>query len=199
MELFDSNTILALLSVPMAIGALLISPLGESLSASMSEKFPSLKTTRGRLLTGSTLIAASGFLIAAMTLWISNTISEGAGFCVASNMFSCDDVLGNDEYNKVPMLGIRWALFGIIIYSFFLWLLMSINKEPHADWVGTNLKLGFMVTSMGIFAIAWLVYAESVMEKICPYCTAAHIGNLLLIYGFWKMSKLYDSGDWDQN
>ena len=199
MEMMDSNTILVLLSIPMVIGALLILPTGNSLSASLSEKFPSLKTQRGRLLTGSMLIAFSGFIISAMTLWISNTISEGAGFCVASSMFSCDDVLGNEEYNKMPMLGIRWALFGIIIYTFFLWLLMSINKEPHADWVGTNIKLGFMITSMGIFAIAWLMYAESVMRKICPYCTAAHIGNLLLIYGFWEMGKLYDSKDWDQN
>jgi uncharacterized membrane protein len=199
MELMDSNTILAILSIPMVIGALLISPAGESLSASLSDKFPSLKTTRGRLLTGSTLIALSGFIIAAMTLWISNTISEGAGFCVANNIFSCDDVLGNEEYNKVPMLGIRWALFGIMIYTFFLWLLMSISKEPQADWVGTNLKLGFMITSTGVLAIAWLMNAEYQMGKICPYCTAAHIGNLLLIYAFWKMSKHYDSGEWHQN
>ena len=199
MELMDSNTILAILSIPMVIGALLISPVGESLSASLSDKFPSLKTTRGRLLTGSILIALSGFIIAAMTLWISNTISEGAGFCVANNIFSCDDVLGNEEYNKVPMLGIRWALFGIMIYTFFLWLLMSISKEPQADWVGTNLKLGLMVTSTGILAIAWLMNAEYQMGKICPYCTAAHIGNLLLIYAFWKMGKHYDSGEWHQN
>jgi uncharacterized membrane protein len=199
MELMDSNTLLAIFSLPMAVGMLLLSPVGESLSAFLSDKFPSLKTTRGRLLAGSTLIAASGFIIAAMTLWISNTISEGAGFCLANNIFSCDDVLGNEDYNKVPMLGIRWALFGIMIYTFFLWLLMSINKEPHADWVGTNLKLGFMITSTGVLAIAWLINAEYQMGKICPYCTAAHIGNLLLIYGFWKMSKLYDSGDWDQN
>ena len=199
MELMDSNTILAILSIPMVIGALLITPVGESLSASLSDKFPSLKTTRGRLLTGSILIALSGFIIAAMTLWISNTISEGAGFCVANNIFSCDDVLGNEEYNKVPMLGIRWALFGIMIYTFFLWLLMSISKEPQADWVGTNLKLGLMVTSTGILAIAWLMNAEYQMGKICPYCTAAHIGNLLLIYAFWKMGKHYDSGEWHQN
>jgi len=199
MELMDSNTILALLSIPMVIGALLISPAGESFSASLSEKFPSLKTLRGRLLAGSTLIAFSGFVIAAMTLWISNTISEGAGFCVVNNMFSCDDVIGNAEYNTMPFLGIRWALFGIMIYTFFLWLLMSINKEPLADWVGTNIKLGFMITATGVLAIAWLMYAEYQMEKICPYCTATHIGNLLLIYGFWKMGQLYDSGDWHKN
>jgi len=199
MELLDSNTLLAIFAIPMAVGMLLISPVGESLSASLSDKFPSLKTTRGRLLTGSILIAVSGFIIAAMTLWISNTISEGAGFCVANNVFSCDDVLGNEEYNKIPMLGIRWALFGIIIYTFFLWLLMSINKEPQADWVGTNLKLGFIITSTGVLAIAWLMYAEFQMGKICPYCTAAHIGNLLLIYAFWKMGKHYDSGEWHQN
>jgi uncharacterized membrane protein len=199
MELMDSNTILAILSIPMVIGALLISPAGESLAASLSDKFPSLKTLRGRLLAGSTLIALSGFVIAAMTLWISNTISEGAGFCVANNIFSCDDVLGNEEYNKVPMLGIRWALFGIMIYTFFLWLLMSISKEPQADWVGTNIKLGFIVTSTGVLAIAWLMNAEYQMGKICPYCTAAHIGNLLLIYAFWKMGNHYDSGEWHQN
>jgi len=199
MELLDSNTLLAIFAIPMAVGMLLISPVGESLSASLSDKFPSLKTTRGRLLTGSILIAVSGFIIAAMTLWISNTISEGAGFCVANNVFSCDDVLGNEEYNMIPMLGIRWALFGIIIYTFFLWLLMSINKEPQADWVGTNLKLGFIITSTGVLAIAWLMYAEFQMGKICPYCTAAHIGNLLLIYAFWKMGKHYDSGEWHQN
>ena len=76
---------------------------------------------------------------------------------------------------------------------------MSINKEPQADWVGTNLKLGFIITSTGVLAIAWLMYAEFQMGKICPYCTAAHIGNLLLIYAFWKMGKHYDSGEWHQN
>ena len=165
MELFDSNTILAVMVIPMALGFLLISPMGESLSASMSDKFPSLKTLRGRLLFGSLLIATSGFIVASMTLWISNTISEGAGFCVANSIFSCDDVIGNDDYNKVPMIGISWAWIGIIVYTFF-------------------------------FAIIWLMYAELQMGKICPYCTAAHIGNILLIYGFWQMGKLYDSGEW---
>jgi len=196
MELLDSNTILAVMVIPMALGLLLISPMGESLSASMSDKFPSLKTLRGRLLMGSLLIATSGFLVASMTLWISNTISEGAGFCVANNIFSCDDVIGNDEYNKVPMIGISWAWLGIIVYTFFLWILMSINKEPNAEWVGSSIKLGFRASAAGIIAIVWLMYAEYKMGKICPYCTAAHIGNIFLIYGFWQMGKLYDSGEW---
>ena len=196
MEIFDSNTILAVMVIPMALGFLLISPMGESLSASMSDKFPSLKTLRGRLLFGSLLIATSGFIVASMTLWISNTISEGAGFCVANSIFSCDDVIGNDDYNKVPMIGISWAWLGILVYTFFLWVLMSINKEPDAEWVGSNIKLGFMASSAGIFAIIWLMYAELQMGKICPYCTAAHMGNILLIYGFWQMGKLYDSGEW---
>ncbi|MEJ6530705.1 MAG: vitamin K epoxide reductase family protein [Euryarchaeota archaeon] len=196
MELFDSNTILAVMVIPMALGFLLISPMGESLSTSMSNKFPSLKTLRGRLLIGSLLIASSGFIIASMTLWISNTISEGAGFCAADSFFSCDDVIGNDDYNKVPILGLSWAWTGIMVYSFFLWVLMSVNKEPNAEWVGSNIKLGFMASTTGVLAIIWLMYAEYQMGKICPYCTAVHVGNILLIYGFWQMGKLYDSGEW---
>jgi hypothetical protein len=157
MELFDSNTILAVMVIPMALGFLLISPMGESLSASMTDKFPSLKTLRGRLLMGSLLIASSGFIVASMTLWISNTISEGAGFCAVNSLFSCDDVIGNEDYNKVPMIGISWAWLGIIVYTFFLWILMSINKEPNAEWVGSNIKLGFMASVIGIVAIVWLM------------------------------------------
>jgi uncharacterized membrane protein len=196
MEIFDSNTILALMVIPMALGFIIISPIGESFSASLFDKFPSLKTSKGRLITGSLLIAASGFIVSSMTLWISNTISEGAGFCAVNSIISCDDVIGNDDYNKVPMIGIRWAELGVVVYAFFLWVVMSINKEPDAEWVGSNIKLGFMASSAGIFAIIWLMYAELQMGKICPYCTAAHMGNILLIYGFWQMGKLYDSGEW---
>jgi len=196
MELFDENTILAVMVIPMALGFLLISPMGESLSASMSDKFPSSKTLRGRLLLGTLLITTSGFLVSSMTLWISNTISEGAGFCAADSLFSCDDVIGNDDYNKVPMLGISWSWVGIVVYTFFLWVLLSIYKEPDAHWVGSNIKLGLMVSAAGIFAIIWLIYAEYQMVKICKFCTAVHMSNILLIYGFWQMSKFYDSGDW---
>lgn len=194
----DSNTILAIMSLPMVFGMLLISPFGESISSSLSEKFTSLKTKRGRLLSGSLLIAFSGFIVASMTLWISNTITEGAGFCVAGSIFSCDDVIGNVDYNTIPLLGIRWALFGVFVYTFFIWLLLSINREPQADWVATNIKIGYMATFAGIFAIVWLMYAEYQMGKICPYCTVAHIGNILLLSGFYQMGKLNDSGDWHQ-
>ncbi|MDP6334259.1 MAG: hypothetical protein QF479_06450, partial [Candidatus Poseidoniaceae archaeon] len=73
----SSNALVAVYLIPTLIGFLIVSPWGESFKSSLADRFPSLKTARGRLLSGLQLISFAGFAVSTQTLWISSKISEG--------------------------------------------------------------------------------------------------------------------------
>ncbi len=184
--------------VPTVIGLLLVLPLGRSIVTPFTERYTSLATERGRIFFGLILTCIAGAAVSFQTLWISSKISEAGGeFCSAGGVFSCDDVIGNTDYNVDPIFGLPWGGIGAVVFCILLYFAYSSFKEPNADWVSMHLKLGVLVTFSGFFVIALLVYYEIQMEKICQYCSTAHLANIAAFIGFFRLVRMNDSSTWN--
>ena len=84
--------------IPILLGILLMSPFGEGIGKSLSSRWPSLETQRGRTLGGSLLVMFGGFTVSTHTLWIHNKAKEigGGNFCAGDGVWDCSSVIGND-------------------------------------------------------------------------------------------------------
>ena len=193
----DSNVQLMFYLLPTLAGLLLILPFGRSLSGPFESIFPSLKSARGRVFSGLILTCVAGMAVSFQTLWITSKLSEGGNFCASNSVLSCDDVLGNIDYNTVPILEISWGGLGAGVFAILLYLAYSSFKEPNASWVSMNLRLGTLLTFGGFFVIALLIYYEIKMGKICQYCSTAHLANIAAFIGFFRLMKMNETKDWD--
>jgi len=197
LECFD-NTLLPHLAI-FAIGVAMFSPLGESLAIpALRKKWASLETKLGRSFAGMLLICLSGFTVSAHTLWMHNKAQEmgGGSFCTAGSVCDCASVIGNADWNTVPVLGLPWGLLGMLAFAMFMWLIITIAKEPTASWVLNNLKIGTNFGVLGMGVILYLMYAEYDIGKICQFCTTAHVAHVAATVGFFRLSKLYGTSDW---
>tara|TARA_Y100000766_G_C18880553_1_gene593203 strand:+ start:1129 stop:1821 length:693 start_codon:yes stop_codon:yes gene_type:complete len=197
MEL-DANTQLYFHWIPIIFGLFLMSPFGEGLGKSMSSRWQSLATLRGRTLGGMMAVMFGGFTVSAHTLWIHNKANEigGGNFCSSDGVWDCSSVIGNPEWNTMPFLGLPWGLLGMLSFALFLWLVISIAKEPTASWVITHLKIGTNLGIIGILMIFYLIYAEYDIGKLCQYCTTAHVAHVISVFGFFKLASLQSSSEW---
>ena len=189
----DQNIILLGYILPLAFGAYLLTPASSSVASSM----PTLHSKRRRLMAGLNLTLLIGFIVSVHTLWISNKISEGAAVCSTATVFSCDDVLGNTQYNTDPVFGISWGLLGMLAFGLLLFFANSVSKEPDALWARRYMQFGMVLTAGGMGVIALLVSYEVRMEKICQFCTTAHAANIIGLFGFWRAGKMMDAGEWN--
>ena len=195
----DSNLQLMLYLIPTIVGLLLVLPLGRSIVTPFTERYTSLATERGRIFFGLIITCIAGAAVSFQTLWISSKISEGGNFCSSNAVFSCDDVIGNAEYNVDPILGLPWGGIGAVVFCILLYLVYSSSKEPNADWVTLYVKLGALITFSGFFVIGLLVYYEIQMEKICQYCSTAHLANIAAFIGFFRLMRMNDSSAWNES
>ena len=182
-------------------GILFMTPAGEVVASSFSNRWPSLETTQGRNLAGLILVAFGGFTVSAHTLWMHNKAAEmgGGSFCSAGNVCDCASVIGNAEWNTVPFLGLPWGLLGMLAFGLFMWLAITIAREPGANWVVQNIKVGTNFGILGLFIVLYLMYAEYDIGKICQFCTTAHIAHVAVTVGFIRMARSYESGDWNNS
>tara|TARA_B110000495_G_C22627178_1_gene373302 strand:+ start:36 stop:626 length:591 start_codon:yes stop_codon:yes gene_type:complete len=194
----DPNLQLMLYVIPVLVGLLMILPLGRSIFAPLSETLPSLGNERGRVFSGLILTCIAGMAVSFQTLWISSKISEGGNFCASNSILSCDDVIGNAEYNVDPIFGIPWGGIGAVVNCILLYLVYSSSKEPNAGWVPSYLKIGTYITFAGFFVIGLLVYYEFQMAKICQYCTTAHFANIVAFIGFLRLRRMNDTKEWNE-
>ena len=97
----------------------------------------------------------------------------------------------------MPYLGLPWGLLGMLAFAMFMWLIISMAKEPTASWVLNHLKLGTNFGILGIGVILYLMYAEYEIGKICQFCTVAHIAHISATIGFFRLSNMYGSSDWN--
>ena len=193
----NSNLILTFYVVPLLFGILFLTPLRTSISSQLVKKFPSLENQTHQTLFGLTLIILSGFAVSAQTLWISNKISEGGNFCSSANVFDCDSVIGNAQYNSVPFLdNIPWGLVGMIAFAILLYFVRTVANDPQAEFVERHIKYGKTMTLMGLGVILLLIYYEIKMGKICQYCTTAHVANIAAMFGFIELEKVYATDEW---
>ena len=186
------NLLVAGYLVPTIIGFILVSPAGEAMTASLSERFKILSTERGRVTAGLQIITFFGFAVSAQTFWISSKISEGGDFCSSSTVFNCDDLIGNTDLNVDPIFGLSWGMIGMITFAFLLFMVLVIKNEPNGEYTERFINLGSVITGAGILVILLLVSYEIQESKICLYCTTAHIANIAALVGFLRLRKLYD-------
>ncbi len=197
LECFDTNLMPHLIILIIGIGFL--TPLGMTLALpAMRSKWPSLDTKFGRTMAGLILIMFSGFTVSAHTLWMHNKSQEmgGGAFCSAGTVCDCASVIGNNDWNTVPFIGLPWGLLGMLAFALFLWIVISIAKEPAASWVLTNLKIGTNFAFLGIGIIFYLMYAEYEIGKICQFCTTAHVAHIAGAIGLVRLSSMYGTSEW---
>ena len=198
LECFDPN-LLPHLAI-FALGLAMLTPLGESLALpALRKKWASLGTKLGRTFAGFLLISFSGFTVSAHTLWMHNKSQEmgGGSFCSAGTVCDCASVIGNNDWNTVPFIGLPWGLLGMLAFALFMWLIITMAKEPTASWVLTHLKIGTNFGILGIGIILYLMYAEYEIGKICQFCTTAHIAHIAATIGFFRLSNMFGSREWD--
>jgi len=189
----DPNLQLMIYLIPTLVGLLLVLPIGRSLATPFSERFTSLGNERGRVFFGLILTCLAGIAVSFQTLWISSKISEGGNFCASNTILSCDDVIGNSNYNTDPIFGIPWGGIGAAVFCILLYFVYSSSKEPNANWVSSYLKFGTYITFAGFFVI----FYEFKMEKICQYCSTAHLANIGAFIGFLRLMWMNQSKEWN--
>jgi uncharacterized membrane protein len=60
----------------------------------------------------------------------------------------------------------------------------------------TLLKAGLAATIAGLPVIALLVSYEIKEGLICPFCTTAHIANIIAMVSFFFLLRMYESDEW---
>ena len=189
----------AILSIHGAVilfGVLLMTPLGNSLATLFHSRYPSTTTRRGQILAGMMFVCLGGFTVSAQTLWIQNKLSEGASVCGGDTILNCDGLIGNPAYNLDPLFNQPWGLIGMVAFTLLMWLVMTIAKEPMSPETSLFIKGGLCATIAGLPVIGLLVSYEIKEGLICPFCTVAHITNVLALIGFFMLFKLYESDNW---
>ena len=189
----------AILSIHGAVilfGLVLLTPFGSSVASILHGRYPSTTTKRGQLLAGMVFVCFGGFTVSAHTLWMHNKLSEGASVCSGSSILNCDGLIGNVAYNTDPLFGQPWGLIGMVAFTALMWLVITIAKEPMSPQTQLFIKGGLGATIAGLPVIMLLVSYEIKEGLICPFCTTAHIANIIALVGFFLLFKLYESDDW---
>ena len=198
MEVSEVNEY-AVLSIHGAIilfGVLLMSPMGSSLSPMLHNRYPATTTRRGEILAGMVFVCLGGFTVSAQTLWMHNKLSEGASVCSGNSILNCDGLIGNAAYNTDPLFGQPWGLVGMVAFTALMWLVITIAKEPMSPQTPLFIKVGIGATLAGLPVIMLLVSYEIKEGLICPFCTVAHITNIIALVGFFLLFRLEESDNW---
>jgi len=192
----NEYVILSFHAVIILYGVLLMTPIGEAIGSILVNKWPSTSTKRGRMLAGLMFVCTGGFTVSAHTLWMHNKLSEGGSVCSGSSILNCDGLIGNPDYNTVPFIGQPWGLLGMVAFCVLLWIVVVIARERLAFSTPTFLKAGLGATIAGLPVIGLLVSYEIKEGLICPFCTTAHIANIIAMVAFFVLFKMYESDEW---
>ena len=193
----NANLILAVEALPMMVGFLLTLPFGARLAPLMSKTWPSLGSVRGRQIAGLLLVMLSGLIVSAHTWWIHERLSQlGGEFCASDGLFSCDDVIGHDTYGYAPLIGLPWGLVGVGVFTVLLYAGLVLQKEPDAPNGRRAVQAMLLLTGGGMGVILLLVSYEIRIEKLCQYCSTAHLANVLVLVTSWRMWRMMENGTW---
>ena len=178
------------------IGVILMTPFGDAIGGFLVNKWPSTATNRGRMLAGLMLVCTGGFTVSAHTLWMHNKLSEGQSVCSGDTILNCDGLIGNLSYNTDPLFSQPWGLIGMVAFTALMWLVLTIGKDPMSPQTPLFIKAGLGATIAGLPVIGLLVSYEIKEGLICPFCTTAHIANIIALVGFFLLFRLNESEDW---
>jgi len=178
--------------IVLLFGLYCASPYSEKMSPVFSSK-------KNRVLLGLIVVILSGYLISAHTFWLHQKYNEmgGSGGCSAFSVFSCQDVISNNEYNADPLFGIPWGLLGMMAFSLMAVISVSVFRHSDADWVKNWLTAGTAMSGFGVLIAMYLVYVEIFkMGVFCQYCTGAHIADLVSFGMFYYLMSMHESDSW---
>ena len=192
----NEYAVLSIHGVIILFGLLLLTPFGSSIATIFHNRYESTKTKRGQLLAGMVFVCFGGFTVSAHTLWMHNKLSEGQSVCSGDTILNCDGLIGNLSYNTDPLFGQPWGLIGMVAFTALMWLVITIGKDPMSPQTPLFIKGGLGATIAGLPVIGLLVSYEIKEGLICPFCTAAHIANVIALVGFFLLFRLNESEDW---
>ena len=192
----NEYAVLSIHGVIILFGLLLLTPFGSSLATIFHGRYESTKTKRGQLIAGMVFVCFGGFTVSVHTLWMHNKLSEGQSVCSGDTILNCDGLIGNLSYNTDPLFGQPWGLIGMVAFTALMWLVLTIGKEPMSPQTPLFIKAGLGATIAGLPVIGLLVSYEIKEGLICPFCTTAHIANIIALVGFFLLFRLNESEDW---
>ncbi len=195
-------------------GAVLFSPLGTKIARLTKNVLKGNRNKQERMINGLLFTILGGFTVSSHTFWIHQRIaSQGSSFCSGSGLFSCGDVIGHETYGYAPIIAVPWGLIGMGVFFVLLYLGLVLKKEPMSLLEsGTRKKVtksnarskpelvtmvGLLLTGGGIPVIGLLMYYEAQIEKLCQYCTVAHLANIIVLVMFVIMFFHLKNDTWN--
>lgn len=195
----NANVILAVESLPLLLGFLLTLPVGGKIAQPVLNVWPSLASPRGRMTAGLVLICLSGLVISTHTYWIHEKITgTTTSFCASDSLFSCDDVIGHETYGYAPVIGLPWGLIGMGVFAALLYASMMVQKEPDAPGRTRMLQVLMLFSGGGVPVILLLISYEMQIEKLCQYCSMAHLANVLVLVTSVRMFRATQDDAWSR-
>jgi uncharacterized membrane protein len=82
------------------------------------------------------------------------------------------------------------------VFAALLYAAMMVQKEPDAQSRTRMLQLLMVFSGGGIPIIGLLISYEVQIEKLCQYCTMAHLANVLVLVTSFRMFRATQSDAW---
>ena len=195
------DNMLIVIGVVIGVGCIIPLPQARKIFNSLNqEKIVDWPNSR-RMLLGLNVIIFGGLLASTWT-WVIHRQLLGAGATTACTAQGCHTLIGDHRWNEVPLLGVEWGIFGLLAFTVLGFIAMALLFSPKEDWNRGWLKIGLVLSGLGLPAVAWLVLIELVLADgapvICPYCTMAHIATVATFVIFLMLSRAHDGGDWEK-
>ncbi len=154
-----------------------------------------------RMLLGLCILTFGGLMGSTWTMIIhSDLIATGATESCTSA--GCGALIGDHQWNTMPIIGLEWGLVGVIAFTLFFFISLSLLMDfENNDWNRSWLDFGTLLSGAGLIPVAWLVSVELFLHDdapiICPFCTLAHIAAVASFVTFFLLRKQHDGGFWD--
>ncbi|MBI2546325.1 hypothetical protein HYV81_04040 [Candidatus Woesearchaeota archaeon] len=142
-----------------------------------AKREPVLKSGQGakKILLWVILVLGMLGLVTSIYLAKSHYVPPKAGsFCDVSETVSCS-IVNTSKYSEI--FGVSIAIFGAIWFAVLLiiaWRMLKKDSGFLTTWL-----LGWSV--LGIVSVAYLVYAEFMLQAICLLCTLVHVIIILTL------------------
>ena len=189
------DTMLLIIGAVLALGIVPCLPQSESFFSGYG------LTNNRRNLLGLCVFTFGGMLASVWTIIIKNDL-EATGATQSCTSAGCSALIGDYNWNTMPIIGIDWGLMGLIAFTGLGFIALSVFlDESNSGWAHSWINLGTIISGAGLVPVAWLVSVELFLHEdaviICPFCTLAHIAAVLTFVLFFILRKKYDDGSWN--
>ena len=110
--------------------------------------------------------------------------------CSTATVFSCDDVLGNAQYNVDP-----FGISGLIGSSPRRHPVHHQLVGEPTPWAESYMKYGMYMTGAACWSSLFSSLMSSHGENLSVLYDGSH-RRVVCLFGFWKAGKMHDAGEW---